>query len=218
MPLPPAPTPGAASEAVLKAPDGTVIKRFPALYSWQQPTSTAGLDSVEWVEMRDPQDPAGKIPIAVCLWVEDLGGYLDASQVGGQARTNGTSPGEIAMFTVFNPAAQTDPGDTYASTQLIPNRPLLLTVPTLQQLAPTTPDVTGPNLAVRLGRDKKPGEQNLVPLGYGYSSCPTCVPLPLGEGYSKTPINPVSQFRSEWEPDREVCRCGRRRDAKFCKA
>jgi type II secretory pathway pseudopilin PulG len=162
-------------------------QRLPSLYSWQQPNAPSG-PSVKWVEMRDPQDtaPAPAHNLAYTrysYWVEDLDGYLDASQVGGQARTNGTSPGEIAMFTVFNSAAQTDPGNTGA-TKLINNRPLLLTVPTMQQIAATNPDVAGPNLAVRLGRDNNPGEQNLVPLGYGYGT----------EGQSKYPINPVSQF------------------------
>jgi hypothetical protein len=54
----------------------------------------------------------------------------------------------------------------------------------MQQVAATNPDVAGPNLAVRLGHDNNPGEQNLVPLGYGY----------LTEGQNKYPINPVSQF------------------------
>jgi len=163
-------------------------QRLPGLYSWQQPAAPSG-PSVKWVEMRDPQDtapaPAHNLPYTrYAYWVEDLDGYLDASQVGGQTRTNGTSPGEIAMFTVFDPADQTDPGNTAAST-LINNRPLLLTVPTVQQLAATNPDVAGPNLAVRLGVDNKPGEQNLVPLGYGYGT----------EGQLKSAINPVSQLR-----------------------
>ena len=162
-------------------------QRLPTLYSWQQPATPSG-PSVKWVEMRDPQDtappPAHSLSYTrYAYWVEDLDGYLDASQVGGQARSDGTSPGEIAMFTVFNSAAQTDPGNT-AATTLINNRPLLLTVPTMQQIAATNPDVAGPNLAVRLGRDNNPGEQNLVPLGYGYGT----------EGQSKYPINPVSQF------------------------
>jgi hypothetical protein len=54
----------------------------------------------------------------------------------------------------------------------------------MQQIAATSPDMAGPNLAVRLGVDNNPGEQNLVPLGYGYGT----------EGQSKYPINPVSQF------------------------
>src|SRR5205823_15090615 len=78
-------------------------------------------------------------------------------------------------------------------------RPLLFTVPTVQQIAATNPDVAGPNLAVRLGVDNKwgnnpGGEQNLIPLGYGYARDDT---LGLGEGYSKTPINPVSQLRPQ---------------------
>jgi type II secretory pathway pseudopilin PulG len=168
-------------------------QRLPTLYSWQQPSSPSG-PSVKWVEMRDPQDAPSPAPhnlpyTRYSYWVEDLDGYLDASQVGGQPRSIGTQPGEIAMFTIFDPSQQTDPGNTYATTQLIPNRSLLFTVPTLQQLAPTTPDVTGPNLAVRLGVDNRwgsnaGGEQNLIPLGYGY----------LTEGQVKSPINPVSQL------------------------
>ena len=194
VPPPVAPTnsnptdPGAAWNAA-----GT--QRLPSLYSWQQPTTASG-PSVEWVEMRDPQDAPSPAPhnlpyTRYAYWVEDLDGYLDASQVGGQARVTGTSPGEIAMFTVFDPASPTDPGNT-AATTLINNRPLLLTVPTMQQIAGTNPDVAGPNLAVRLGRDNNPGEQNLVPLGYGYGRNDASQ---LGEGYPKMPINPVSQFR-----------------------
>jgi hypothetical protein len=174
--------------------NGAGTQRLPTLYSWQQSAAPSGA-SVQWVEMRDPQDaapaPGHNLPYTrYAYWVEDLDGYLDASQVGGQTRTNGTSPGEIAMFTVFEPADQTDPGNTAAST-LINNRPLLLTVPTVQQIAATSPDVAGPNLAVRLGVDNKPGEQNLVPSGYGYGKDDA---NQRGEGYPKTPINPVSQL------------------------
>jgi hypothetical protein len=170
-------------------------QRLPTLYPWVQPSPTPSGPSVKWVEMRDPQDtappPTHNLSYTrYAYWVEDLDGYLDASQVGGQTRTTGTSPGEIAMFTIFDPANQTDPGNTAANT-LINNRPLLLTVPTVQQLAATNPDVAGPNLAVRLGVDNNPGEQNLVPLGYGYSRNDS---TQLGEGYPKTPINPVSQL------------------------
>jgi len=86
------------------------------------------------------------------------------------------------MWTVFNPTPQTDPNTT-AATTLINSRPLLLTVPTVQQIAATTPDLAGPNLAVRLGIDT--AEQNLIPFGYGYGS----------EGQLKTNLNPISQLR-----------------------
>src|SRR5262249_1648949 len=203
-PAPPAnsnPTdPGAAWNAA-----GT--QRLPRLYSWQQPSPSPSGASVKWVEMRDPQDTAPPPThnlgyTRYAYWVEDLDGYLDASQVNDPnavtSRANGTgsgtSPGEIAMFTIFNPAQQiVGPtpgpvtnliGSTEAQAQS--QRPLLLTVPTVQQIANTSPDVAGPNLAVRLGVDNNPGEQNLVPLGYGYGT----------EGQGKNPINPVSQLRT----------------------
>jgi len=131
--------------------------------------------------MHDPQNASGPYT-RYAYWAEDLDGYLDASQVGGQPRTSGTSPKEIAMWTVFNPTPQTDPNTT-AATTLINSRPLLLTVPTVQQIAATSPDLAGPNLAVRLGIDT--AEQNLIPFGYGYGS----------EGQLKTNLNPISQLR-----------------------
>ena len=164
--------PGAAWNAA-----GT--QRLPSFYSWAQPSPSPSGPSVKWVEMRDPQNASGPYT-RYAYWAEDLDGYLDASQVGGQPRTSGTSPKEIAMWTVFNPTPQTDPNTT-AATTLINSRPLLFTVPTVQQIAATTPDLAGPNLAVRLGMDNNPGEQNLVPLGYGYGS----------EGNTKQILNPV---------------------------
>jgi hypothetical protein len=222
-PAPPAnsnPTdPGAAWNAA-----GT--QRLPTLYPWVQPSPSPSGPSVKWVEMRDPQDAPSPAPHNLAYtrytyWVEDLDGYLDASQVNDPLEVNaragvapspspytvGTNPGEIGMFTIFAPSQQTvgpTPaalanllGSTEAQAQA--QRPLLLTVPTVQQLAATNPDVAGPNLAVRLGVDNKwgnnpGGEQNLVPLGYGYGTGPDANGNPIGEGYSKTPINPVSQL------------------------
>src|SRR5437762_7715713 len=166
--------PGAAWNAA-----GT--QRLPSLYSWAQPSPSPSGPSVKWVEMRDPQNASGPYT-RYAYWAEDLDGYLDASQVGGQPRTTGTSPKEIAMWTVFNPTPQTDPSTT-AATTLVNSRPLLFTVPTVQQIAATTPDLAGPNLAVRLGIDT--AEQNLVPLGYGYGSA----------GAPKTNLNPLSGLK-----------------------
>jgi hypothetical protein len=196
---PPNSTPPPPNSTPTDAWNAAGTQRLPALYTWVQPSPSPSGPSVKWVEMRDPQDPA--TPPAHNLaytryayWVEDLDGYLDASQVGGQRdRTTGNDPHEIAMFTIFDATQQTDPGTT-AATTLINNRPLLFTVPTVQQLAATSPDVAGPNLAVRLGVDNNPGEQNLVPLGYGYGRNDA---TQLGEGYPKMAINPVSQFRPQ---------------------
>jgi len=176
-PVPPANSIASDSTSAWNAP-GT--QRLPALYPWVQPSPSPSGPSVKWVEMRDPQNASGPYT-RYAYWAEDLDGYLDASQVGGQPRTTGTSPNEIAMWTVFNPTPQTDPNTT-AATTLINSRPLLFTVPTVQQIAATTPDLAGPNLAVRLGIDT--AEQNLVPLGYGYGSA----------GAPKTNLNPLSQL------------------------
>ena len=176
-PAPPANSIASDSTSAWNAP-GT--QRLPALYPWVQPSPSPSGPSVKWVEMRDPQNASGPYT-RYAYWAEDLDGYLDASQVGGLARASGTSPKEIAMWTVFNPTPQTDPNTT-AATTLINDRPLLLTVPTVQQIAATTPDLAGPNLAVRLGIDT--AEQNLVPLGYGYGS----------EGNPKQIINPLSNL------------------------
>ena len=168
---PPSPPANSTASDSTSAWNAAKTQRLPTLYSWAQPTPSPSGPSVKWVIMPDPQDtataPAHNLPYTrYAYWAEDLDGYLDASQVGGQPRTTGTSPQEIAMFTIFAPTALTDPGNT-AATTLINDRSLLFTVPTLQQLAQTTPDVTGPNLAVRLGVDT--AEQNLTPLGYGYT-------------------------------------------------
>src|SRR5438552_3428263 len=188
VPTPSPPANSTASDST-SAWNTAKTQRLPTLYPWAQPSPSPSGPSVKWVEMRDPQDtgtaPAHNLPYTrYAYWAEDLDGYLDASQAGGQARTNGTSPKEIAMFTVFAPTQQTDPGNT-AATTLINDRPLLFTVPTLQQIAATIPDAAGPNLAVRLGVDNNPGEQNLIPFGYGYGS----------EGQLKTNLNPISQLR-----------------------
>ena len=180
VPTPAPPANSAASDST-SAWNAAGTQRLPVLYSWAQPSPSPSGPSVKWVEMRDPQNASGPYS-RYAYWAEDLDGYLDASQVGGQPRTTGTSPKEIAMWTVFNPTPQTDPNTT-AATTLINDRPLLFTVPTVQQIAATTPDLAGPNLAVRLGMDT--AEQNLVPLGYGYGSA----------GAAKTNLNPLSQLR-----------------------
>jgi hypothetical protein len=160
-------------------------KKYPVLNSFQQPAFT------QWQEIRDPNDtataPTHNLPYQrYTFWMEDLAGYLDASQVGNesnggkQQRSNGTNPNEIALFTVFDPTNATDSGSTLAK-NVIDNRALLFTVPTLRQAASAPAgqiDVTQPNLAVRLGVDNG-GEQNTIPTGFGYPN----------EGSPKTALN-----------------------------
>src|SRR5437588_11229099 len=135
VPTPSPPANSTASDST-SAWNTAKTQRLPTLYPWAQPSPSPSGPSVKWVEMRDPQDtgtaPAHNLPYTrYAYWAEDLDGYLDPSQAGGQARTNGTSPTEIAMFTTFDATQQTDPGNT-AATTLINDRPLLFTAPTLQ--------------------------------------------------------------------------------------
>jgi len=160
---------------------GAIVKRYPELLSFQQPAYTA------WKEVRDPDDtataPAHYLPYQrYTFWIEDMAGYIDASVAGNMAGAlNGnarpldqstltkryqTTPSELAMFTLFEPAAITDPGNT-AAQNLIGNRSLLFTGPILNQLAPgpNNTDVATPTLATRRGADS---ELPLVPFGFGY--------------------------------------------------
>ena len=173
----PFPSPSSAEEG-----SGATVKRYPQVLSFQEAPYT------QWQEIRDPNDtataPAHALPYQrYTYWVEDLGGYLDSSVVGNTADTTGnankrpldqstlakryqTTPGEIALFTIFDPTLQPDSGSTDAK-KLIQNRSLLFTVPTLKQIAPgpSNADVTSPYLAARMQADS---ELPLVPYGYGY--------------------------------------------------
>src|SRR5947207_9275138 len=131
VPTPAPPANSAASDST-SAWNAAGTQRLPTLYPWGQPSPSPSGPSVKWVVMRDPRDASAPAPPSLpytryAYWAEDLDGYLDASQVGGQARASGTSPKEIAMWTIFNPTAQTDPNTT-AATTLINERALLLTV------------------------------------------------------------------------------------------
>jgi hypothetical protein len=185
---PPNPNPGSAGTAAIETDGGKtkIIKAYPQVSSW------IGAPSTQWIEIPDPNDtataPNHNLPYQrYTYWIEDLAGYLDASQVGNEnggsskhQRLNGTNSNEIALFTIFDQAQPADSGSTLAK-NLIDGRPLLFTVPTLPQIAPPPsgqPDLAQPNLAVRYGTDTG-GEQELVPFGYGYSN----------EGQPKTDLN-----------------------------
>lgn len=165
----------------------SVGKPYPVLLPHEQRAFT------QWQEIRNPNDnataPAHNLPYQrYAFWVEDLAGYVDASVAGNESgtpahvRASGTNPNEIALFTIFDAANPNDPGNTRAK-DLIDNRAVLFTVPTLTQIPSPTPpgqDLTSPSLAVRLGIDGD-GEQNLIPFGFGYQD----------EGAVKTNVNTV---------------------------
>ena len=179
---PPNPDPASPGNAAIDIDNSNrITKVYPALSSW------LGAPNTKWQEIRDPNDtatpPAHNLPYQrYTFWIEDLGGYVDASVAGntaGAASGNArpldsstaanrykTTANELALFTLFDSASVNDPGTTQAK-DLIANRPLLLTVPTLRQVAPgpSNSDITSPYLATRLTADS---ELPLVPFGYGY--------------------------------------------------
>src|SRR5438128_2546312 len=113
--------PGAAWNAA-----GT--QRLPTLYTWVQPSPSPSGPSVKWVEMRDPQDAPSPAPHTLSYtrysyWVEDLGGYLDASQVNDPLEFNaraGLSPSPSPPYT-----AGTNPGETGMFTNCSPSQPAI---------------------------------------------------------------------------------------------
>ena len=153
---------------------GSTIRRYPTVLSFQEPPST------QWQEIPNPSDPAIAAPYALpyqryTFWIEDLAGYVDAGAAGNikaagsHERKSGTTPGELSLFTIFDPAQPEDSGTTPAKA-LVENRGLLFTVPSLKRIAPPpsgAPDLTERNLAVRLGVDTG-GERNLIPFGFSF--------------------------------------------------
>ncbi len=169
-PTPPAnPNPAAGATAAIETDSAQtkILSAYPAVAPWLGPPST------EWIETRDPNDtatsPAHDLPYQrFTFWIEDLSGYLDGSVVGNTTgpgathqRGNGTSPSEIGLFAIFDPNVRGDSGQT-AANELISQRHLLLTVPSIKLVAsnssaPPPPGPTDPSqryLAVRLGLDE----------------------------------------------------------------
>lgn len=107
-------------------------------------------------------------------WVEDLGGKLDLSVVGvanagdpSARRPTGTNPEEIALWSVFNPARSSDPGNAVA-TSLVSARSNLLTRATARLVnAGVSPDFLR-ELATGLQHDTN--EVETIPFGFGYSA------------------------------------------------
>lgn len=120
-------------------------------------------------------------------WIEDLSAYVDASVAGNiddsgtkHIRSFGYDPKEVALFSLFSPTSQFDPGTTYAKT-LVQNHQLFFTRLTTR-LGTTTPSsdntVCTTSLTANLQND---GEQTLIPFGLGYKN----------QGQLKTNVNTV---------------------------
>ena len=179
---PPNPDPANPADSAIELDKSkNISKIYPTVSPW------TGAPNTKWIELHDPNDAATSAPYSLAyqrytFWVEDLGGYVDASVAGNVADPSSankrpldqstaakryqTTPGEIALFTIFDPILQPDTGGTGAK-DLVSNRPLQYTVSTLKSIAPGpgNTDVTSPDLAARIQADS---ELPVVPFGYGY--------------------------------------------------
>jgi hypothetical protein len=125
--------------------------------------------AVRWVFMTTTNSAGQLVTNArFAYWVEDLGGRLDMSVVGTNVagRPTGTNPAEIALWSIFSPAANNDVGNAVAGA-LIGARSNLLTAATarLVNAGVTTNHLA--DLTANLRHDTN--EPELIPFGFGYA-------------------------------------------------
>ena len=129
-------------------------------------------------------NPTGTKQYRYTYWIEDLAAYVDANVAGNtdnngaHIRSLGYDPKEVALFTLYDPALQSDNGTTHAEA-LVDNHPLQLT-PSTTRLGTTQnsadDNVSQSYLSANLQTDL---EQDVIPYGLGYKN----------EGRLKTNLN-----------------------------
>lgn len=130
---------------------------------------------VSWVYLTETNSAGQTVTNGrFAYWVEDLGGRMDLSVVGATnaaditnaRRLTGTNPAEIALWSLFNPASSSDPGNATAAS-LVAARSNLLSPATARLVnSQVTTDLL-PDLAVGLRHDTN--EPEVIPLGFRYA-------------------------------------------------
>jgi len=114
--------------------------------------------------------------IRYSFWTEDEAGYVDASKAGNidgaaqtHIRTDGSSPKDLALFTIFAPTLASDSGTT-AARNAVMNRFLLITPESIAQIAdyPTSPDLVSRAVASLSAGGRDFVEREIIPAGFGY--------------------------------------------------
>jgi type II secretory pathway pseudopilin PulG len=122
---------------------------------------------VSWVYLLDAN---GQTNARFAFWTEDLGGRLDLSVVGSTGaaarRPSGTNAEEIALWSVFDPSADSGSGDAAAG-ELISGRSSLVTPATARLVSQSVTTAMLPELAARLRHEQE--EVAAVPFGFGYA-------------------------------------------------
>ena len=134
----PAPPANSAASDPTSAWNAAGTQRLPTLYSWAQPSPSPSGPSVKWVEMRDPQNASG--PLHPLRLLGRGFGRISRRLSSGWTAREPTAPTRrrLPCLPFLIPHRRADPSTT-AATTLINNRPLLFTVPTLQQIAAPRP-------------------------------------------------------------------------------
>jgi len=110
------------------------------------------------------------------FWIEDLGGKLDLSVVGvgsstdtNARRPTGTNPAELALWSLFNPASPSDPGNAVSTDLVNARNNSKLPTPATARLV--SPSVTSNQLSsLSLGLRHDTNEPDLIPFGLGYTA------------------------------------------------
>jgi hypothetical protein len=123
---------------------------------------------VSWIYLVDDN---GQTNARFAFWTEDLSGRLDLSVVGSAGaaarRPTGTNAGEIALWSLFQPSADSGSGNA-AVGELVSARSSLVTPATARLVSQSVTTAMLPELAVRLRYE--PDELQIVPFGFGYAS------------------------------------------------
>ena len=128
--------------------------------------------AISWVYLTTT-DSAGQIitNARFAFWVEDLAGKLDLSVVGTTdttvgRRPTGTNPAEIALWSVFNPAARSDVENAIAG-DLVNARSNIFTAATARLVNPAVTTNMLADFAANLRHDTN--EPEVIPFGFGYA-------------------------------------------------
>ncbi|MFL6515583.1 MAG: hypothetical protein ACJ8M1_11235, partial [Chthoniobacterales bacterium] len=151
--------------------------------------------TTKWVDVLDPNTPAGP-KLRYCFWVEDLGGYIDASSAGNISGKNaggtadqthtrdssimqplidaGTAKATslIAMWTVFNSTAPDPAGSPQQADNqsIVSKRAALVTSETVKQAIVSSSAATYLQKVARhlISGTRADSEQQVIPYGFTY--------------------------------------------------
>ncbi len=190
----PTPTPPPTPTSVASQSFGSITVYYPKLFPspaphavWQPNIRT------QWQYLPTPTPAPAQKPMQYryTYWIEDLASYVDANVAGNPGedgtatshqRLYGFDPKEIALFTLFSSASNTDSGSTYAKT-LVGNHGLLFTPLTTRLGTTTNSSDDQVCLNSLVGGLQADTEQSIIPYGLGYKN----------EGSLKTNLNPIIQ-------------------------